>query len=83
MIESLLKQYPAVQLYLVCGPVIRDPCCSYIKYTADTATQRFGRKVHYVDMHPVITQGDWGCAGHPSVQLHRKMAQIMIEALNK
>jgi len=71
-----------VQLFLVCGPMIGNPCCQYV----NQVVQDNQPNVHYVDLEGIIQTGDIGCDYHPNWNGHIKMADrttpIISSALN-
>jgi len=76
-IKFILTQYgasqPNLKFFLVCGPLIGNPCCSYVK---DVASQH--SNAVYVNMQGILNSNDFGCDGHPNVRGHAKMAQVAI-----
>ena len=83
-----------LQVFLVCGPLIGDPCCSYVQQVATSMGSRF----HYIDMQGILntTNGhgkrkndtfiiniyiDLGCDYHPNVMGEQKMADAAIPTI--
>jgi len=61
-------------VFLACGPLIGNPCCSNIQKVVEQAQPN----AYYVDLQGILGQGDIGCDGHPNVNGHIKMAKIVI-----
>mmetsp|Transcript_40056 Transcript_40056/g.63334 ORF Transcript_40056/g.63334 Transcript_40056/m.63334 type:complete len:379 (-) Transcript_40056:46-1182(-) len=59
-----------IPLFLACGPLITDPCCTYVKNVADS------EGATYIDLENILDYPqDYAC-GHPSVSGHTKMADV-------
>jgi lysophospholipase L1-like esterase len=72
----------AVQIFTVCGPLIGDPCCSYVKNITTTLNSQGDANVHYVDMQNILSfPADYGCDYHPAVSGQQKMANVLIPVL--
>eukprot|EP01111_Echinosteliopsis_oligospora_P013411 TRINITY_DN4805_c0_g1_i1.p1 TRINITY_DN4805_c0_g1~~TRINITY_DN4805_c0_g1_i1.p1 ORF type:complete len:367 (-),score=92.68 TRINITY_DN4805_c0_g1_i1:40-1113(-) len=79
-IKYIRSQYaPATPtIFLACGPMIGDPCCSYVQNVAATVGAT------YIDMENLLVAPmDYGCDGHPSVSGHWKMSQSAIPVIQK
>jgi len=79
-LQFLWSKYgKGIPYFLVCGPLIGDPCCSYVQ---DIAGQYAG--VYYVNLQNILSYpADYGCEGHPNVLGHQKMANGTITAIQK
>jgi len=64
-------------IFLVCGPLISDPCCSYVQNVATIVG------AVYIDMQGILNQNDYGCNGHPNTSGHAKMASIASPIIQK
>lgn len=42
-------------LFLVCGPMIGDPCCQYVQEVVSNVDG-----AHYVDLQNILVSGDFG-----------------------
>jgi len=72
-IKYIRSQYAPANptLFLACGPMISDPCCTYVQNVASSVNATF------IDMQNILSPPiDYGCDGHPSVSGHWKMAEI-------
>jgi len=79
-VKRILTDYSTKppQIFLVCGPMINDPCCTYVKQAATAL------KATYIDMQNILVNpNDIGCAGHPNVSGHKKMANIALPVIKK
>ncbi|ELR21706.1 GDSLlike lipase/acylhydrolase domain containing protein [Acanthamoeba castellanii str. Neff] len=78
-VEYIYSQYKGnhetPHFFLACGPMISQPCCSYVKNVVDKEKAK-GVNITYIDMQHILSPEDHGCAGHPSVSGHRKMAGV-------
>ncbi|KAF2070879.1 hypothetical protein CYY_007797, partial [Polysphondylium violaceum] len=63
--------------FLVCGPMITDPCCQYVQNVAHAVD------AIYIDMQGILEPNDYGCVGHPNVEGHAKMASIALPIIQK
>jgi len=74
-ITEIRKKYGNnVQLFLVCGPMIGNPCCKYV----NQVVQENQPNVHYVNLEGILQQSDLGCDYHPNFNGHIKMANITV-----
>ncbi|KAF2070880.1 hypothetical protein CYY_007798 [Polysphondylium violaceum] len=64
-------------IFLICGPMIGNPCCQYIQNIAVAIS------AVYIDMQDILKPNDYGCAGHPGVEGHAKMAAIALPIIQK
>ncbi|KAF2077017.1 hypothetical protein CYY_001649 [Polysphondylium violaceum] len=63
--------------FLVCGPMIGDPCCEYVQNVADAVG------AVYIDMQNILEPNEYGCNSHPNVAGHAKMASIALPIIQK
>jgi hypothetical protein len=68
-----------VNLFLVCGPMIGNPCCDYVQQ----AVKNTQPNVYFINLQGILTQADLGCDYHPNVNGHTKMANIAIPIIGK
>jgi len=80
-IASIQVAYASTQqlpIFLVCGPLIGNPCCSYVQNVATELG------LYYIDLQNILTYPeDYGCAGHPNVIGHQKMYNITSPFIQK
>jgi len=68
-------------LFLACGPMIGNPCCTYVQQVVNSYN---GKGVYYVDLRNLLSYPqDYGCDGHPGVSGHEKMANATITVMSK
>jgi len=63
--------------FLICGPMISDPCCTYVENIAKQVD------AIYIDMQGILNTHDYGCNGHPNLSGHAKMAIIALPIIQK
>eukprot|EP01112_Ceratiomyxa_fruticulosa_P007743 TRINITY_DN2007_c0_g1_i1.p1 TRINITY_DN2007_c0_g1~~TRINITY_DN2007_c0_g1_i1.p1 ORF type:complete len:357 (-),score=56.28 TRINITY_DN2007_c0_g1_i1:93-1163(-) len=65
-------------IFLVCGPMIGQPCCGYVKQAA------YNNGATYIDLQGILNYPqDYGCDGHPGKTGHEKMAAATIPIIQK
>jgi len=75
------KYGKSIKIFLVCGPLIGNPCCQYIQ---DIVSQHSSQGVYYVNLQNIlIYPQDYGCDGHPNVAGHAKMAAKTIPVVKQ
>eukprot|EP01088_Endostelium_zonatum_P003546 TRINITY_DN14754_c0_g1_i1.p1 TRINITY_DN14754_c0_g1~~TRINITY_DN14754_c0_g1_i1.p1 ORF type:complete len:357 (+),score=45.73 TRINITY_DN14754_c0_g1_i1:51-1121(+) len=67
-------------MFLVCGPMIGNPCCQYVQ---NVVASYNGKGVYYVNLQGIMTPADYGCDGHPNTLGHSKMAALTIPVIGK
>jgi len=80
LIDLIRKEYKTTtRIFAVCGPLIGDPCCSYIKTIVQNRTNSGDQYFYYVDMENILSfPSDYGCDYHPNTSGHQKMANVLI-----
>jgi len=74
---------PNLYFFLVCGPMIGDPCCQYVQNVVNDLFQS-GQSVYYVNLQNSLNYPmDEGCDGHPNVLGHQIMANITSMTISK
>ncbi|EGC32823.1 hypothetical protein DICPUDRAFT_37730 [Dictyostelium purpureum] len=77
-VNSLKSNYPnKPEFFLVCGPMIGQPCCQYVKNVSSIVGAT------YIDLEGILTSDDIGCNGHPNEQGHSIMASIASPIIQK
>lgn len=71
--------YPSTEIVAVAGPFMTDPAPGYIR-TLVTAVQAEGEtRLHLAEItNTLVHPSDFGCASHPNVAGHRKIAEQLI-----
>jgi hypothetical protein len=77
LIGKVRSFYPGVMIFCLCGPMIDEPCLSYIKEVVrDEQKDKRDRDVFFIGIHySVMTKEDWGCDSHPNVKGMLKMVR--------
>ncbi len=80
LINRVQAQYPEVTIFCVCGPMIGEPCASYIDEVVDQCKQNnANKKVYYIAISTsLLTMSDRGSDWHPNIQGQQKIADIII-----
>ncbi len=79
LIDRVRNLYPGVAVFCICGPMIEEPCKSYIKEVIilDQKGKR-DRNVFFVEIpRSTLADADWGCDWHPNVSGMIKIADIL------
>jgi len=78
-INYIRSKYPQnLRLFLVCGPIIGNPCCEYIQEVAGNIGAT------YINMQNILTYpNDYGCDGHPNIYGHKKMYDVAFPVIQK
>jgi len=75
-IKTYTQKYnPAPKFFLVCGPLQLSSSCAYVQKVAQATGAT------YVDIQNILEASDFGCAGHPGVTGHEKMANHTLPAI--
>lgn len=85
LIEHIQFQYPAVTIFCVSGPMIADPCGTYINEVV-TQFQQIGtnKNVHYIKVNnQIMNLSDWGSDWHPNISGHQKMADVALPVIKE
>lgn len=87
-VQSIIDNYKPynsnLQVFLACGPMISDPCCTYVQNVVDTLNQSNNGIAHFIDMQNILSYpDDYGCSGHPNVIGDQKMAKIAIPIIQQ
>jgi hypothetical protein len=84
LIHRIRNNYGKIPVFCVCGPLIGDPCLSYIKEVTDNV--RVNEKddnLFFVEVPKAMLNSDedYGSDEHPSVKGQQKIADVLISAL--
>jgi len=83
-LERIRCLYPGVTIFCVCGPMIGEPCATYIKEIVEQQKKIKGRynDVFFIEIkRSILTDKDWGCDLHPNIYGASKMADIVTPAI--
>lgn len=80
LIERVRSLYPGVTIFCVCGPMIEEPCFTFIKEIVDQEQAKTViPSVYFIGIpKKIMSDADWGCDWHPNIQGMRKMADIIV-----
>ena len=83
LIHRVRALYPGVTIFCVCGPMIGEPCWSYIQEVVEWEQKRKRDKdVFFVGIdRNVLADTDWGCDMHPNIFGMSKMTGILASAM--
>ncbi|MGA9406009.1 MAG: SGNH/GDSL hydrolase family protein [Bacteroidota bacterium] len=83
LIHRVRTQYPGVEIFCLCGPMIGEPCLGYIKEVVER--EQMGKRdkdVFFVGIDKTrLNDGDWGCDKHPNIFGMSKMTDILVSAM--
>eukprot|EP01114_Cavostelium_apophysatum_P008344 TRINITY_DN2075_c0_g2_i1.p1 TRINITY_DN2075_c0_g2~~TRINITY_DN2075_c0_g2_i1.p1 ORF type:complete len:391 (+),score=52.78 TRINITY_DN2075_c0_g2_i1:51-1223(+) len=83
LVSFVQSKYPNAAIFLVCGPMIGNPCCDYVEEVVTDLNDQ-GQRVYFIDMQGILQESDdFGCDGHPSVKGHQIMAETAIPFIQK
>jgi lysophospholipase L1-like esterase len=80
LINHVRSLYPHVTIFCICGPMIEEPCLSYIKETVALQQKNEGREkdVFFIEVkRSIMDESDWGCDWHPNIQGSVKIANVI------
>ena len=79
LINRVRNLYPGVNVFCMCGPMIEEPCKSYIEEVVDhNQMDKKNRDVFFIEIpKKIMADSDWGCDMHPNVQGMIKIAGIL------
>jgi lysophospholipase L1-like esterase len=79
LIDRVRILYPGVDVFCLCGPMIDEPCKSYIKEVIkhDQENKR-DKDVFFVEIsRTIMADAEWGCDMHPNVRGMIRIADIV------
>jgi Carbohydrate esterase 2 N-terminal/GDSL-like Lipase/Acylhydrolase family len=80
LINRVRSLYPHVTIFCMCGPMIGEPCLTYIKGVVSQQQKREDRDkdVFLVEINRnLFNDSDWGCDWHPNINGSVKTANIL------
>jgi len=69
------RYQPSPAFFLSCGPLASGFSCGYILNVTSILSDTLN--AHYIDLQHILTSDELGCAYHPNIKGHRKMADII------
>ena len=80
LINRVRSLYPRVTIFCLCGPMIGEPCLSYIKeiVTKQQAREERNKDIFFIEINrSIMNDSDWGCDWHPNINGSNKIANII------
>jgi len=80
LINRVQSQYSGVTIFCVCGPMIGEPCASYINEVVNQCQQNnTNKKVYYIAISTsLLAYSDRGSDWHPNKQGQQKIAAVIL-----
>ena len=80
LIDFVQSQYSEVTIFCVCGPMIGEPCGSYIEEVVNGCQENNANKeVYYIPVSTsLLTMSDRGSDWHPNVSGQQKTADVIL-----
>lgn len=80
LINRVQSHYPGVTVFCICGPMIGEPCGSYIQEVVNLCQQdNANKKVYYIGISTnLLTMSDRGSDWHPNIQGQQKIADVIL-----
>jgi lysophospholipase L1-like esterase len=80
LIERVKGQYAGVKIFCLCGPMIGEPCLSYIREVVEQFSYTgTASDVHFIPIQQsLLTSADRGCDWHPNVKGQKKIAGVIV-----
>ena len=83
LINRVQSNYPGVTIFCVCGPMIGEPCATYVNEVVNQCQQNnTNKKVYYINVSTsVLTMSDRGSDWHPNIMGQQKTADIILPVI--
>ena len=86
LIWRVRKVYGRVPVFCVVGPMIGEPCYSYVEEVVQNFRKEYNdSNVHFIGLPPELLneKDDLGADQHPSSKGHRKMASAILPVMSR
>jgi len=84
LISRVQSNYPGVTVFCVCGPMIGEPCASYVEEVVDQCQGNGADAVYYIEAPTsLLTMPDRGSDWHPNIQGQQKTADIVVPIIRE
>jgi len=85
LIERVQENYPDVTVFCVCGPMIGEPCASYIQEVVeDCQNNNANTSVFYIPVSTsTLTMADRGSDWHPNISGQQKTADLVLPVIQE
>jgi lysophospholipase L1-like esterase len=83
LIDRIRNLYHGVNIFCLCGPMIEEPCLSYIKEVVKLdQDKKRDKDVFFIEIpRSIMTDNDWGCDMHPNMRGMIKIANIIADEI--
>jgi lysophospholipase L1-like esterase len=83
LIKRVRLLYPGVTIFCLCGPMIEEPCLSYIReVVGNDQLMKREKDVFFIEIkRSALADTDWGCDMHPNIYGMQKMADMIVPAI--
>ena len=80
LIDRVQSQYSEVTIFCISGPMIGEPCASYIEEVVDQYQQNnTNKEVYYIPISTgLLSSSDLGSDWHPNVSGQQKIADVIL-----
>lgn len=80
LINRVQSQYPEVTIFCISGPMIGEPCASYIEEVVNQCQQNNANKeVYYIPISTsLLTYADRGSDWHPNISGQQKITDVIL-----
>ncbi len=85
LIDRVQSNYTDVTIFCICGPMIGEPCATYIKEVVNQTRQNnTNDKVYYIEIDTsVLTMSDRGSDWHPNIKGQQKIANAITPVIKE
>jgi len=80
LINRVRSLYPHVTIFCLCGPMIGEPCLSYIKEVViqQQTSEKRDKDIFFIEINrSIMDDSDWGCDWHPNIKGSSKIANVI------
>jgi hypothetical protein len=80
LINRVRSLYPHVTIFCLCGPMIGEPCLSYIKeiVSKQQAREERNKDTFFIEINrSIMDDSDWGCDWHPNIKGSSKISNVI------
>ena len=83
LINRVRTLYPGVTIFCICGPMIGEPCMSYISELVINEQKKSRDKdVFFIPIpRSIMVEQDWACDMHPSISGQAKMTNVIVPVI--
>ncbi|MGD8782544.1 MAG: SGNH/GDSL hydrolase family protein [Ignavibacteria bacterium] len=85
LINRVQSNYPGVTIFCICGPMIGEPCASYVEEVVSQCRQENTNKnVYFINVgDDLLTMSDRGADWHPNVSGQQKTADVILPVIKE